>query len=43
MQWNRGPCEIVISWGDGHACKRIADAIEWKFGLRQDKPEEFNT
>ena len=32
----------VNPYGDGHACKRIADAIEWKFGLRQDKPEEFN-
>ncbi len=32
----------VNPYGDGHACRRIADAIEWKFGLRQDKPEEFN-
>ena len=23
------------------ACRRIADAIEWRFGLRADRPEEF--
>ena len=26
---------------DGHACRRIADAIEWKFGLRGERPGEF--
>ena len=31
----------VNPYGDGHACRRIADAIEWHFGLRTDKPEEF--
>ena len=31
----------VNPYGDGHACRRIVDAIEWKFGLRADKPEEF--
>ena len=31
----------VNPYGDGHACRRIADAIEWRFGLRGDKPEEF--
>ena len=31
----------VNPYGDGHACRRIADAIEWKFGLRQEKPEAF--
>jgi UDP-N-acetylglucosamine 2-epimerase (non-hydrolysing) len=31
----------VNPYGDGHACRRIADAIEWKFGLRKEKPEEF--
>ncbi len=25
----------VNPYGDGHACRRIADAIEWKFGLRR--------
>ena len=28
----------VNPYGDGHACRRIADAIEWKFGLRRDRP-----
>ncbi len=31
----------VNPYGDGHACKRIADAIEWRFGLREERPEEF--
>jgi len=31
----------VNPYGDGHACRRIADAIEWHFGLRKDPPEEF--
>ena len=33
----------VNPYGDGHACRRIADAIEWKFGLRAERPEEFRT
>ena len=28
-------------YGDGSACRRIADAIAWKFGLRAERPEEF--
>ena len=32
----------VNPYGDGQACRRIADAIEWKFGLRARSPEEFN-
>ncbi|MDY3905437.1 MAG: UDP-N-acetylglucosamine 2-epimerase (non-hydrolyzing) [Lawsonibacter sp.] len=28
-------------YGDGHACRRIADAIEWHFGLRSQAPEPF--
>lgn len=28
-------------YGDGHACRRIADAIAWHFGLRETPPEEF--
>ncbi len=28
-------------YGDGHACRRIADAILWGFGLRSQPPEEF--
>ena len=31
----------VNPYGDGQACRRIADAIEWKFGLREQPPEEF--
>ena len=31
----------VNPYGDGHACRRIADAIQWRFGLRKDPPEEF--
>ena len=31
----------VNPYGDGHACRRIADSIEWKFGLRREKPDEF--
>lgn len=28
----------VNPYGDGLACRRIADAIEWKFGLREEPP-----
>ena len=31
----------VNPYGDGQACRRIADAIEWRFGLRPERPEEF--
>ena len=31
----------VNPYGDGFACRRIADAIEWRCGLRSDPPEEF--
>ena len=31
----------VNPYGDGHACRRIADAIEWHFGLRSQSPEPF--
>lgn len=31
----------VNPYGDGHACARIADAIEWYFGLRSDPPEDY--
>ena len=36
-----GMAHAVNPYGDGHACRRIADAIEWKFGLRAEQPEEF--
>ncbi len=31
----------VNPYGDGHACRRIADAVEWRFGLRGEPPEAF--
>ncbi len=31
----------VNPYGDGCACRRIADAIEWRYGLRQDRPEDY--
>ena len=31
----------VNPYGDGFACRRIADAIEWRFGLREEPPEEL--
>ena len=33
----------VNPYGDGHACRRIADAIEWSFGLRAEPPEPFGS
>jgi UDP-N-acetylglucosamine 2-epimerase len=32
----------VNPYGDGEACGRIADAIEWYFHLREDKPADFS-
>ena len=31
----------VNPYGDGQACRRIADAVEWHFGLRPQPPEPF--
>ena len=31
----------VNPYGDGRACQRIADAIEWHFGRRALRPEDF--
>jgi UDP-N-acetylglucosamine 2-epimerase len=31
----------VNPYGDGKACVRIADAIEWHFGLREKPPAPF--
>ncbi len=33
--------KAVNPYGDGNACRRIADAIEWHFGLRAEQPEDF--
>ncbi|MBQ2445735.1 MAG: UDP-N-acetylglucosamine 2-epimerase (non-hydrolyzing) [Oscillospiraceae bacterium] len=32
----------VNPYGDGEACGRIADAIEWYFRLREEKPVDFS-
>ena len=32
----------VNPYGDGQACRRIADAIEWHFGLRDQAPDPFD-
>ena len=37
----RAMARAVNPYGDGHACERIADAIEWHFGLREDRPADF--
>ena len=34
--------KAVNLYGDGTACARIAEAIKWHFGFRQDRPEDFN-
>lgn len=31
----------VNPYGDGNACRRIADAIEWHFSLRGQRPADF--
>lgn len=31
----------VNPYGDGQACRRIVDAIQWHFGQRTEAPEEF--
>ena len=31
----------VNPYGDGLACRRIADAVEWRFGLRPEPPAPF--
>ena len=33
--------KAVNPYGDGNACGRIAEAIEFHFGLRDDKPADF--
>ena len=33
--------QAVNPYGDGQACRRIADAIEWHFGLRSEAPDPF--
>ena len=31
----------VNPYGDGNACRRIADAVEWRFGLRRERPADY--
>ena len=31
----------VNPYGDGNACRRIADAIEWHFGRRGSRPVDY--
>ena len=33
--------KAVNPYGDGNACTRITQAIEWHFGLRDSRPEDF--
>lgn len=33
--------KAVNPYGDGRACARIADAIEWHFGLRENPPADY--
>ena len=33
--------KAVNPYGDGTACERIAEAIKWHFGFREDRPEDF--
>ena len=33
--------KAVNPYGDGKACERIADAVEWYFGIRGEKPADF--
>ena len=35
--------KAVNPYGDGKACERIAQGIRWHFGLRSDKPADFNS
>ena len=37
----RAMARAVNPYGDGHACERIAQAIEWHFGLCADRPADF--
>jgi UDP-N-acetylglucosamine 2-epimerase (non-hydrolysing) len=31
----------VNPYGDGEACRRIAEAILWHFGMAEEKPADF--
>ena len=38
---NEKMAHAVNPYGDGKACARIADAIEWHFGRRSERPADF--
>ena len=38
----RAMAKAVNPYGDGNACVRIADAIEWYFGRREHRPVDFS-
>ena len=33
--------KAVNPYGDGNACRRVADAILWHFGRRETPPEDY--
>lgn len=37
----RQMAQAVNPYGDGHACQRIAEAIAWHFGMRPERPADF--
>ncbi len=39
---HRRMAQAVNPYGDGSACRRIAQAIAWHFGLRPDRPADFS-
>lgn len=34
--------KAVNPYGDGHACQRIADAIDWHFQFRAERPADYS-
>ena len=40
--WDR-MAHAANPYGDGHACRRIIDALAWSFGLTAVRPEPFRT
>lgn len=37
----RAMAKAVNPYGDGNACDRITEAIEWRFSFRENKPADF--
>ena len=38
---SRRMAHAVNPYGDGNACRRIAQAIAWRFGLQAERPADF--